>query len=142
MKAFVSSQFSYCPLIWMFHSRKMGHRINSIHNRSLKLVYQDSHDLRFQDKSVSVHQKNLQLLATEIFKSKTGMSLELINDTFHFVERPYNSKFKKQLYIRKETRSYCLSRPRVSFFTCSQIVRSSTKLNKKFCFSQGIQNKS
>ena len=130
----------------MFHSRKMEHRINSIHKRSLKLVYQDSHNLRFQellfkDKSVSAHQKNLELLATEIFKSKTGMSLELMNDTFHFVERPYNSKFKKQLYIRKETRSYCLSRLRVSFFTCSQIVRSSTKLNKKFCFSQGIQNK-
>ena len=42
MKAFVSSQFSYCPLIWMFHSRKMEHRINSIHKRALKLVYQDS----------------------------------------------------------------------------------------------------
>ena len=95
MKAFVSSQFSYCPLIWMFHSRKMEHRINSIHKRALKLVYQDSPDLTFQellakDKSVSVHQKNLQLLATEIFKSKTGVSPELMNDIFHFVKRPYN----------------------------------------------------
>ena len=95
MKAFVSSQFSYCPLIWMFHSRKMEHRINSIHKRALKLVYQDSPDLTFQellakDKSVSVHQKILQLLATEIFKSKTGMSPELMNDILHFVERPYN----------------------------------------------------
>ena len=34
--------------------------------------------------------KNLQLLATEMFKFKTGVSLELINDIFHFVERPYN----------------------------------------------------
>ena len=95
MKAFVSSQFSYCPLIWMFHSRKIEHRINSIHKRALKLVYQDSPDLTFQellakDKSVSVHQKNLQLLATEIFKSKTGVSPELMNDIFHFVKRPYN----------------------------------------------------
>ena len=29
-------------------------------------------------------------LATEIFKSKTGVSPELMNDIFHFVERPYN----------------------------------------------------
>ena len=36
MKAFVSSQFSCCPLIWMFHSRKMENRINSIHKRALK----------------------------------------------------------------------------------------------------------
>ena len=92
MKAFVSSQFSYCPLIWMFHSRKMEHRINSIHKRALKLVYQDSPDLTLlaKNKSVSVHQKNLQLLATEIFKSKFEVSPELMNDIFHFLEIPYN----------------------------------------------------
>ena len=63
----------------------MEHRINNIHKRALKLVYHDSPDLTFQellakDKSVSVHQKNLQLLATEIFKSKTGISPQLMND--------------------------------------------------------------
>ena len=30
MKVFISSEFSYCPLTWMFHSRKMQHRISSI----------------------------------------------------------------------------------------------------------------
>ena len=29
------STFSYCPLVWMFHSRKMEHRINSIHDPGL-----------------------------------------------------------------------------------------------------------
>ena len=45
IKAFVFSQFSYCPLIWMLYSRKMEYRINSIHKRALKLAYQDSHDI-------------------------------------------------------------------------------------------------
>ena len=45
MKAFVSSQFSNCPLI-MIYSRKMEHRINSIHMRDLKFVFDDSRDLR------------------------------------------------------------------------------------------------
>ena len=72
----------------MFHSRKMDHRMNSIHKRALKLIYQDSQNLTVQellakDKSISVHQKNLQFLATEIFKSKMGVSPELINDIFH-----------------------------------------------------------
>ena len=49
MKTFVSSQFSYWPLIWMFHSRKMEDRINCTHKRALKLVYQDSNDLPFQE---------------------------------------------------------------------------------------------
>ena len=27
-KSFIMSQFGYCPLIWMFHSRKLNTRIN------------------------------------------------------------------------------------------------------------------
>ena len=34
--------------------------------------------------------KSLELLATEIFKSKTGVSPKLMNYIFHFVERLYN----------------------------------------------------
>ena len=30
-KAFIESQFGYCPLIWMFHSRSLNDRINRIH---------------------------------------------------------------------------------------------------------------
>ena len=95
----------------MFHSRKMEHSTNSIHKKALKLVYQDSHDLTFQellgkDKSVSVHQKNLQLLATEIFKSKTGVSSELMNDIFHFVERPYNLRSDYTLERKRDHTVY------------------------------------
>ena len=42
MKAFVTSQFNYCPLIWMFHSRELNNRITRIHERALRLVYQDN----------------------------------------------------------------------------------------------------
>ena len=41
MNAFVISKFSYCPLIWMFHSRKRNHRINKIHERALGITYND-----------------------------------------------------------------------------------------------------
>ena len=42
MKSFVSSQFNYCPLICMFLSRELNHRINRIHEWALRLVYQDN----------------------------------------------------------------------------------------------------
>ena len=95
----------------MFHSRKMEHRINSIHKRTLKLVYQDSPDLTFQellaeDKSVNVHQKNLQLLATEIFKSKTGVSPELMNGISYFVERPHNLRSDYTLERKRDHTVY------------------------------------
>ena len=34
----VKSQFSYCPLVWMFYSRNVNNLINKIQERSLKLV--------------------------------------------------------------------------------------------------------
>ena len=71
MKAFVSSQFAYCPLIWMFHSRQINHKINKLHERALRIVYNDHfssfEELLSKDKFVTVHQRNLQILATEIY---------------------------------------------------------------------------
>ena len=75
MKAFITSQFSYCPLVWMFHSRNLNNRVNKIHERALRLVYKNEtflyfDDLLKRDRSVTIHQKNLQILATEIYKTK------------------------------------------------------------------------
>ena len=42
MKAFITSQFSYCLLIWMFHSRNLNNKINRIHERALRLVYHNN----------------------------------------------------------------------------------------------------
>ena len=58
MNAFITSQFSYCPLVWMFHSRTLNNRINKIHEKALRLVYKNEtfssfDDLLKRDKSVS-----------------------------------------------------------------------------------------
>ena len=37
MNAFIFGQFGYCPLVWMFHSRKLNNHINNIHERALRL---------------------------------------------------------------------------------------------------------
>ena len=39
MKAFITSQFNYAPLTWMFHSRTLNNKINKLHERALRLVY-------------------------------------------------------------------------------------------------------
>ena len=70
MHVFILSQFSYCPLIWMFCDRQMNNRINRIHENSLRLAYDDyesnSQTLPEKDNSTSIHDKNLQLLLTVI----------------------------------------------------------------------------
>ena len=40
-KAFVVSQFKYCPILWMFHSRRTNNKINRLHNRALRIVCDD-----------------------------------------------------------------------------------------------------
>ena len=70
MNAFILSQFEYCPLVWMFHSRKLNNRINNIHEHALRIVFRDYEStfqqLLKQNKGVSIYQRNLQILATEI----------------------------------------------------------------------------
>ena len=47
IKVFITSHFLHCPLVWMFHSRNAEGRLNKIHQRVLKLVRENSHDLTF-----------------------------------------------------------------------------------------------
>ena len=86
MNAFFNSQFSYCPLIWMFHSRLINNKINRLHERCLRIVYSDNQstfeELLEKDNTVSVHQRNLQFLATELYKVLNGLFPDLMKDVF------------------------------------------------------------
>ena len=86
MKAFITSHFSYCPLLWMLHSRELNNKINRIHERSLRSVYSDKtstfQELLDKDNSVSVHHKNIQVLATEIYKTVNGLAPTIMNSVF------------------------------------------------------------
>ena len=61
MIAFISSQFSYCPFIWMNHFRTLHNKVNRIHERSLRVVCNDKKatfkELLDKDKAVSMHKK-------------------------------------------------------------------------------------
>ena len=63
MNSFFNSQISYCPVIWMFQSSIMNNKINRLHERCMRLMYRDKtssfEELLEQDKSVSIHTRNL-----------------------------------------------------------------------------------
>ena len=111
MNAFITSQFSYCPLVWMSHSRAMNNRINKIHEKALRLVYKDKtnlslDDLLKKDKSVSIHQRNLQILATDIQKTRNDLGPEIMKDIFHSVQKPYNLRNDSTLQRRRNRTVY------------------------------------
>ena len=111
MKAFIISQFNYCPLVWMFHSRKLNNRINNIHERALRLVYKDDslsfEELLVKDSSVTIHQRNIQLLATEIYKIINNISPLIMDELIQTREPPYNLRSDCNQFIRYNTRTTC-----------------------------------
>ena len=38
-KAFIQSQFAFCPIEWMFHDRGIENKINCLHERVLRMLY-------------------------------------------------------------------------------------------------------
>ena len=94
MGAFISCQFGYCPLVWFFCSRKINNRINRIQERALRIVYKDYvstfAQLREKDSSVSIHIRNLQILAAEIFKARNNLSPPRVQNIFRTIEPAYS----------------------------------------------------
>lgn len=102
-KALVTSHFPYCPLSLTFHSTKMEDNFNRIHESTSNLAYW-SPKLSFDEllikasKSASIHQRNLKLLDTEIFKVKNEIA-PLMN-IFQFVKKPYNLRNTDILQVK------------------------------------------
>ena len=81
MNSIFNAQFNYCPLIWMLHSRKNNNKIKHLHERCLRLIYSDKksscENLLEKESSVSIHHKNIQALAIEMFKVKHKLCPEI-----------------------------------------------------------------
>ena len=107
MNTFVMSQFSYCPLIWMLHDKSVNKKINKILERALRIAYKDGcssfEELLGKAESVSIHQRNLKLLATEIFKTQSNL----------------NHSFLEQIFVLKDVPSH--------FCSCRNVFASKPK---------------
>ena len=76
MKTFFDSQFKYCPFTWMFYNRTTSNKINKLHERALRLVYDDYlsafEELLEKDNSFTLHHYNIQTLCIELCKVFSG----------------------------------------------------------------------
>ena len=91
LNSFIISHFSYCPIVRMFHSRKLNERINHIHEKALRIVYKNFNspfqELLIENDSLKIYHRGLQKLVTDIFKIKNGSSPELMNAVFDVYRR-------------------------------------------------------
>ena len=102
--AFIDSQFNYAPLLWMFCRKTLYSKIEKIHHKTLKVIYEsnDNYDnLLLQTNMVSVHQKHLRVLMTEIYKSISQLNPEFMWSCFTHKDMPYNLRKGLFLGLRK-----------------------------------------
>ena len=104
----------------MFHSRTTNNKTNRLYERALRIVYSDFKSsfegLLMKDNSFSIHERNIQSLAIEIYKFLNGLSPSFLNIVFHKnISNSYDLRHNKELYPRNpktvrygtETVSYC-----------------------------------
>ena len=84
----IKSQFNYCPLVWMFCSRQSNNLINKVHERSLRLTYRDEtkdfQQILTEQNEITVHQRDLQVLMTEVYKTVNSIAPPIMNSLFQF----------------------------------------------------------
>ena len=80
----------------MFCTRKMNRKINHIQERALRLVYEDYitpfNELLIKDNSVTIHHRNIQRVAIEMFKVKNNLCPEIGQSIFQKRECTHNTR--------------------------------------------------
>ena len=108
----------------MCHSRALNNKINGLHDRCLRLLYNDKQltfeELLEKDDSVSIHIRNLQTLATEMYKVMKGDSTETMKEIFRIrEENGYNLRhqniFKRPIVnsVYNDTETVSFLRPKI-----------------------------
>ena len=100
----------------MFHDRKIDNNKNNIQERALRIAYRDNtsqfKELLQKDNSVSIHQKNIQLLMVENYKRKNRLNLPFMIEIFHY---------RAVSYYLRSTRN--LNQPTTTIYYVTDTVR-------------------
>ena len=136
MNAFFKSQFNYCPLVWMCYSRINNTKINRLHERCLRIIHDKMSSF---ENLLKKHNRNLQVLATEMFKINKGISSSIMKGISQpRAEHPYNFRCISQFYATVSKHSICWHREYM-FFRAKDLEPSSRKF-LKYRFLREFQN--
>ena len=106
---FINSQVNYASVIWMFCRKEDYLKIEKIQYKALKIIYNSSEsyeELLTRSNEVSIHQKHLRALATEIYKSLADLNPDFMKPYFKIKEMPDNLRNGYVLRLRSTNSTY------------------------------------
>ena len=104
--AFLNNQFKNISIILMFCRKQDYLEVEEIHYKALKIVYNSNEELLISNNEVSIHQKQLRALATDIYKSLPDANPDSMKNYFSIKEIPY--KLKKWQCFKNTTNTFHL----------------------------------
>jgi hypothetical protein len=86
IESFIMANFNYCPLVWLFCSKKLKIKQESIQKRALRFLYNDyessyEHLLSMANKP-TLEVRKLRFLAVEIFKTLNDLNPSFMKEIF------------------------------------------------------------
>ena len=94
LPSFIISYVSYCPLIWMFCTKKSTKKINAVHERSSRIIRNDyqylSPLLLEETHQITLHQRYTNALMIEVYMYLKEHSPDTMNDIFKLRENTSN----------------------------------------------------
>ena len=95
----------------MFCSRKLNHRINRLHERALQITYSDYvssfEEILLKDKSTTIHQKNLRVVAVEMYEISRNMSPIFMEDLVTDIDTKYHTRFRCKVELDDNCNATC-----------------------------------
>ena len=117
----------------MFHNRTLNNRINRFHGRAIRIVYRDktsNFTELLQKDNVAVHQRNLQVLVSEVYKVKMVLTPQLVKELFPLsthacnMRSTYEFKLENVKTFHYGTKSFSLLGPKIWEFVPLEIKSS------------------
>ena len=91
------SQLYYCHLVWMFCPRRSSNLIIKVQERALRITYNDQltdfKSLLSNHNEITIHQRNLQVLMTEIYKIINHIAPPIMSSLFEIRENTHNTRY-------------------------------------------------
>ena len=124
------SPIKYCPLLWIFHGKQTNNKIDKLHERDLRIVYNDTvpsfEDLLITHRSFTNNHQNMQSLAIETNKALNDLPGENFRDFYKnklYQQSPFliwiNVAKYKYSHKRDNYRSFIIDYTR----DCSIVIR-------------------